>query len=140
MKPRRDALKIRADYLTCLERNDHAALPAMAYTIGFVRSYAAYVGLEPGDLAHRFSEEAGRSSVRQDYMWLKPVERGRFSGSLAAARRRWRSPGAAYVGWYYRTADARKPAAAVDIVRIQPAPPGDVAAADAGGCIAPDPG
>ena len=87
-----------------------------------------------------FREEAGKSSVRQDYTWLKPVERGRFSGgalllvSLAIA-------GAAYVAWYYRTADARKPAAAVEIVRIQPAPPGDVAAADAGGsAVAPDPG
>ncbi len=132
-------LKIRADYLRSLERDDHAALPALPYTLGFVRSYATYVGLDPGKLARRFREEAGKSSVTQDYTWLKPVERGRFSGgalllvSLAIA-------GAAYVAWYYRTADARKPAAAVEIVRIQPAPPGDVAAADAGGGIAPDPG
>ncbi len=133
-------LKIRADYLRSLERDDHAALPALPYTLGFVRSYAAYVGLDPGKLARQFREEAGKSSVRQDYTWLKPVERGRFSGgalllvSLAIA-------GAAYVAWYYRTADARKPAAAVEIVRIQPAPPGDVAAADAGGgAVAPDPG
>ncbi len=133
-----DALKIRADYLTCLERSDHAALPAMAYTIGFVRSYAAYVGLEPGDLARRFSEEAGRSSVRQDYMWLKPVERGRFSGSLLLLAS-LAIASAAYVGWYYRTADARKPAAAVDIVRPQGAPSGAVAAADGvGGAGAAD--
>ena len=133
-------LKIRADYLRSLEQDDHAALPALPYTLGFVRSYATYVGLDPGKLARQFREEAGKSSVRQDYTWLKPVERGRFSGgalllvSLAIA-------GAAYVAWYYRTADARKPAAAVEIVRIQPAPPGDVAAADdAGGAVAPDPG
>ena len=130
-------LKIRADYLKSLERDDHAALPALPYTLGFVRSYATYVGLDPGKLARQFREEAGKSSVRQDYTWLKPVERGRFSGgalllvSLAIA-------GAAYVAWYYRTADARKPAAAVEIVRKQPAPPGDVAAADAGGgAVAP---
>lgn len=125
-------LKIRADYLRSLERDDHAALPALPYTLGFVRSYATYVGLDPGKLTRQFREEAGKSSVRQDYTWLKPVERGRFSGgalllvSLAIA-------GAAYVAWYYRTADARKPAAAVEIVRIQPVPPGAVAAADAGG-------
>ena len=130
-------LKIRADYLKSLERDDHAALPALPYTLGFVRSYATYVGLDPGKLARRFREEAGKSSVRQDYTWLKPVERGRFSGgalllvSLAIA-------GAAYVAWYYRTADARKPAAAVEIPQIQPAPPGDVAAADTGGgAVAP---
>jgi len=125
-------LKIRADYLKSLEQDDHAALPALPYTLGFVRSYATYVGLDPGKLADRFREEAGKSSVKQDYTWLKPVERGRFSGgalllvSLAIA-------GAAYVAWYYRTADARKPAAAVDIVRVQPAPSDAVAAADAGG-------
>lgn len=133
-------LKIQADYLRSLERDDHAALPALPYTLGFVRSYATYVGLDPGKLARRFREEAGKSSVKQDYTWLKPVERGRFSGgalllvSLAIAC-------AVYVAWYYRTADARKPAAAVEIVRIQPAPPGDVAAADAGGgAVAPDRG
>ena len=131
-------LKIRADYLRNLERDNHAALPALPYTLGFVRSYATYVGLDPGKLARRFREEAGKSSVKQDYTWLKPVERGRFSGgalllvSLAIA-------GAAYVAWYYRTADARKPAAAVEIVRIEPATPRDVAAADAGGgAAAPD--
>jgi len=125
-------LKIRADYLKSVEQDDHAALPALPYTLGFVRSYATYVGLDPGKLADRFREEAGKSSVKQDYTWLKPVERGRFSGgalllvSLAIA-------GGAYVAWYYRTADARKPAAAVDIVRVQPAPSDAVAAADAGG-------
>lgn len=131
-------LKIRADYLRNLERDNHAALPALPYTLGFVRRYATYVGLDPGKLARRFREEAGKSSVKQDYTWLKPIERGRFSGgalllvSLAIA-------GAAYVAWYYRTADARKPAAAVEIGRIEPATPRDVAAADAGGgAAAPD--
>ncbi len=112
VKAAADALKIRADYLTGLERNDHAALPALAYTIGFVRSYAAYVGLDPEELARRFREEAGRSSVGQDYMWLRPTERGRLSGSLLLLAS-LAIACAAYVGWYYRTADARKPAAAV---------------------------
>ena len=131
-------LKIRADYLTGLERNDHAALPALAYSIGFVRSYAAYVGLEPGALARRFREEAGRPSVEQDYTWLRPIEKGRFSGSLLLTAS-LAIAAAAYAGWYYRTVDARKPAAAVDIVWAQRAPSGAVAAADgAGGAGSPE--
>ena len=53
------ALKIRDDYLAALERNDRAALPAPPYAIGFVRSYASYVGLDPGELAQRFRDESG---------------------------------------------------------------------------------
>ncbi|MCY4396498.1 MAG: DUF4115 domain-containing protein [Rhodospirillaceae bacterium] len=122
-------LKIRADYLVGLEQNDHAALPALPYVLGFVRSYATYVGLDPGKLARRFREESGRSPVDHDYTWLKPVEQSRISRSfvlllsLAIA-------GAAYTGWYYRTADIRKPATAADIAAIQPASPGSAASAD----------
>lgn len=131
-------LRIRADYLTGLERNDYAALPALPYTMGFVRSYATYVGLDPGKLASRFREEAGKSPIEQDYTWLKPIEKGRFSGSLFLLAS-LAIAAAAYTGWYYRTADARKPAAAADIVRTQRAPPGAVAAADAaGGAGGPD--
>ena len=131
-------LKIRVDYLIGLEQNDHAALPGLPYALGFVRSYAAYVGLDPVKLARRFREESGRSPVDHDYTWLKPIEQGRFSRSfflllsLAIA-------GGAYTGWYYRTADVRKPAAAVDIAGIEFSSPGPVASADnAAGTAGPD--
>ena len=129
-------LNIRADYLTALEQNNHSALPELPYAIGFVRSYASYVGLDPVKLSRRFREESGRSPGSQDYVWLKPIDQGRFSGtalllfSLAIA-------GAVYTGWYFRTADLRKPAAAVDIAGFQRSAPGDVAAADRIGGTAP---
>lgn len=127
-------LNIRAEYLRGLERNDHSALPALAYTMGFVRSYAAFVGLDPGKLARRFGREAGRFPVEQDYTWLKPIERGRFSGSLLLLLS-LAIASAAYVGWYYRTADDRKPAAAADILRTPRPAPGAIAAADAAGAL-----
>ena len=125
-------LNIRADYLIGLERNDHAALPGLAYAIGFVRSYATYVGLDPGKMARRFREETSKSPVKQDYTWLKPIEQSRISRglvlvlSLAIA-------GSAYTAWYYRTADVRKPAAAADAAIIRGAAPVAAARADEAG-------
>ena len=125
-------LNIRADYLIGLERNDHAALPGLAYAIGFVRSYASYVGLDPAKMARRFREETSKSPVKQDYTWLKPIEQNRITRglvlvlSLAIA-------GSAYTAWYYRTADVRKPAAAADAAIIRGAAPVSAARADEAG-------
>ncbi len=125
-------LNIRADYLIGLERNDHAALPGLAYAIGFVRSYASYVGLDPAKMARRFREETSKSPIKQDYTWLKPIEQNRITRglvlvlSLAIA-------GSAYTAWYYRTADVRKPAAAADAAIIRGAAPVAAARADEAG-------
>ena len=125
-------LNIRADYLIGLERNDHAALPGLAYAIGFVRSYATYVGLDPGKMARRFREETSKSPVKQDYTWLKPIEQSRFSRSLVLVLS-LAIAGSAYTAWYYRTADVRKPAAAADAAIIQGAAPVAAARADEAG-------
>ena len=128
-------LNIRADYLIGLERNDHAALPGLAYSIGFVRSYATYVGLEPAKMARRFREETSKSPVKQDYTWLKPIEQSRFSRSLVLVLS-LAIAGSAYTAWYYRTADVRKPAAAADAAIIQGAAPVSAARADEAGKMA----
>ena len=125
-------LNIRADYLIGLERNDHAALPGLAYAIGFVRSYATYVGLDPGKMARRFREETSKSPVKQDYTWLKPIEQSRFSRSLVLVLS-LAIAGSAYTAWYYRTADVRKPAAAADAAIFQGAAPVAAARADEAG-------
>jgi cytoskeletal protein RodZ len=38
---------IRRKYLEALESEDYAALPALVYVRGFIRSYARYLGLDP---------------------------------------------------------------------------------------------
>src|SRR5436305_322397 len=40
-----DATKISKRFLEAIERNDHKQLPAPAFTRGFVRDYARYLGL-----------------------------------------------------------------------------------------------
>jgi cytoskeleton protein RodZ len=59
------ALKIRKDHLEALEEDRFEALPGKAYAIGFVRSYADYLGIDPLQCVERFKGEiAGRTEVQ----------------------------------------------------------------------------
>ena len=68
------SLKIRKDHLDAVEEGDLEALPGKTYAIGFVRSYATYLGLNTTETVERFKQEiAGRheehpapSSMMQD--------------------------------------------------------------------------
>src|SRR5580704_14215992 len=56
------ALKIRKDHLEAIEEDRLEALPGRTYAVGFVRSYADYLGLDPVQAVERFKGEiAGRS-------------------------------------------------------------------------------
>ena len=55
------SLKIGKDHLTSLEEDNMENLPGKAYAIGFVRSYAGYLGLNTTQMVDRFKLEiAGR--------------------------------------------------------------------------------
>jgi len=49
------ALRIKADYLAALEREDFAALPAPVYTRGFLRAYANHLGVDPQPLIDEYN-------------------------------------------------------------------------------------
>jgi cytoskeleton protein RodZ len=51
------ALKIMSHHLVAIENNSFEELPGRAYAIGFVRSYAAYLGLDAGALVARLKGE-----------------------------------------------------------------------------------
>ncbi len=56
------ALRIRKDHLEAIEEDRVEALPGRTYAVGFVRSYAQYLGLDSVECVERFkSEIAGRS-------------------------------------------------------------------------------
>src|SRR6185503_1453587 len=59
-------LKIRPDQLLAVEEGRWDALPGRVYTIGYVRSYAAYLGLEPGRLVERLRNELEAPPVHDD--------------------------------------------------------------------------
>jgi len=57
-------LKIRKDHLEALEEDRLDALPGRTYAVGFVRSYADYLGLDAAHCVERFKAEiAGRSDA-----------------------------------------------------------------------------
>ena len=53
-------LRIRLGYLEAIEEGRFRDLPGSTYAVGFVRSYADYLGLDSGDIVRRFREEAAR--------------------------------------------------------------------------------
>lgn len=51
-----DLLKIRADYISSIELNSFEKLPAPVYTLGYVRSYANYLGVDADALVRYYTE------------------------------------------------------------------------------------
>ena len=49
--------KIRARYLSALERGDYRELPGAVYTKGFLRNYAIYLSLDPEDVLRQWRRE-----------------------------------------------------------------------------------
>lgn len=57
------ALCIRRDLLEALEESRYEALPARAYAVGFVRSYAEYLGLDSRHVVERYKAELDRAEM-----------------------------------------------------------------------------
>lgn len=84
------AIKIRVRYLQALENEEWDALPGGAYTRGFIRTYAAYLGLDGDRLADDFRREVEPLGERVPKR-VEPVPTGarggesRLSGRLLIA-------------------------------------------------------
>lgn len=99
-------LRIRYPYLLAIEEGRYQELPGSTYAIGFLRSYAECLGLDPDMVATRYKEEAAGSVRRQELYLPTPAAEGRASGgtlllgTLVLA-------GIVYGGWYYLSATDR---------------------------------
>jgi cytoskeleton protein RodZ len=51
------AIKIRAKYIAAMEKSAFKDIGADAYAMGFLRSYAAWLGLDPKPLVARYRKE-----------------------------------------------------------------------------------
>lgn len=73
-------LKIRSHHLIAIEEGRFDALPGHVYAIGYVRSYAAYLGLDAGTFVDRLKSEMAARGGARDYAidWVPlPTERKR---------------------------------------------------------------
>ena len=50
-------IKIRSKYLSAIENNDYEQIPGQAYVLGFIKSYAGYLGLDVQALVTRYQRE-----------------------------------------------------------------------------------
>ena len=56
---------IKVDQLRAIEEIDVNVLPARPYAIGFVKTYAEFLGLDSSEVVGRFKEDAGYSAPQQ---------------------------------------------------------------------------
>ena len=93
-------LRINKRYLQALEEGRVKDLPGAAYAVGFVRSYATALGLDPDEAVRRFRDVSG-TAVRQsgELVFPEPVpRRGIPTGVLAALGLALAMGG--YIAWY----------------------------------------
>lgn len=92
-------LRIRRAHLEALEQGRVKDLPGAAYAVGFVRSYAAALGLDADDMARRFREITGQAAPKPKLVFPEPApERAMPAGALMAAGTVFAI--GAYVAWF----------------------------------------
>ena len=84
-------IKIRVRYLQAIENEEWDALPGGAYTRGFIRTYASFLGLDGERLADDYRRSTGPPSGERAPKRVEPVPTGmrrsgpRLSGRLVIA-------------------------------------------------------
>jgi cytoskeleton protein RodZ len=116
-----DGLRIRYQYLEALEDGRINELPGNAYALGFMRTYATALGLDPDEIARRFRAEAAEVDQKTELTFPVPVPaRGVPAGALVLL-------GVVlavgvYVGWYRLSGDGRLPAETSTLIPARLAP------------------
>ncbi len=69
-----EAIRIRSDYLYAIEEENYYGLPGWAHAVGYVRSYAMYLGLDTGPMVKRVRDQL---ALREHVFEQQGVERSR---------------------------------------------------------------
>jgi transcriptional regulator with XRE-family HTH domain len=81
------AIKVRVRYLQAIENEEWDALPGGAYTRGFIRTYAAYLGLDGDRLAEDYRRSTAPPGGERPPKRIEPVPTGmRSDGSRLSGR------------------------------------------------------
>lgn len=70
--------KVRPGILADIEADNHAALPALTYTLGFVKAFARTVGIDPQLAADRYRAESLKGEPVPTMVDLEPLEARRL--------------------------------------------------------------
>ncbi len=74
------SLRIRLAYLQAIETGRFRELPGTTYAVGFVRSYAEYLGLDANEIVRRFKGEVEGLGNRTHLAFPEPVPEGKVPG------------------------------------------------------------
>lgn len=75
-------LRISARYLEAIEDGRNDDLPGSTYAVGFVRSYAEYLGLDEDEIVRRFKEQEEELSEKSELTFPKPIPEGGVPGGV----------------------------------------------------------
>ncbi len=74
-------LRIRLVYLQAIEDGRFRDLPGSTYAVGFVRSYADYLGLDSADIVRRFREEVAKVHGQTRLIFPSVTAEGKIPGA-----------------------------------------------------------
>jgi cytoskeleton protein RodZ len=120
-----EALRLKPAFIRAIEQGDLAGLPAPAYAVGFVRTYATALGLDPNEAIRRFRGERDEVNRKTELAFPAPVpQRGVPAGALILVGAIIAIGG--YIGWYHYSGRSLRSSAVVEQVpaHLEPlAPP-----------------
>lgn len=118
-------LRIRVAVLQAMEAGNFERLPNGAYALGFVRSYADFLGLDRDEIVRRVKAEAAALSTKTELVFPTPISEGRLPSGVILLASVVLAAGA-YGLWYYHTAADRVPIPRVAAVPEQVTSPSPV--------------
>ncbi len=114
-------LRIRLPYLQAIEAGRLSELPGNAYAVGFVRTYATALGLDPAEISRRFKAEEQDVTRKTELAFPAPVpERGVPVGAVLLLGVLLTA--GSYAVWYRYSGDTRTPVEQVAAVPERLAP------------------
>ena len=93
-------LRIRYTYLEAIEKGAFEQLPGTAYVLGFLRTYAEFLGLDGQQIVERYKCEVQGVEPKLDLVFPEPVGHNRIPGG-AIVLISVVLLGLAYGGWFY---------------------------------------
>lgn len=99
-------LRIRPAVLEAMESGRFETLPNGAYALGFVRSYADFLGLDRDEIARRVKAEAAALNARTELVFPKPLTESRMPSGVVLIVSLALAVGG-YGLWYYHSANTR---------------------------------